>query len=325
VYGDLTNSTEIKNDIFVYHPYYNKNNIRDFLLPITMYFRSLYYKLGNIGANTPNILTNLVSGSSDNVNKHLINIINNISDIIIKTNPSQYNPVQIYLNEPSPIIKTPFILQQADDQYIQSLFSLPYFNGISDKSKKLIYFIESLNKISWKLITGYNEVSNVELHDDTFSNPDDFNNLHNIIKKIYLKLPSIYTNITCDNNECLFDNIVTKYYLTAKIFDNGGILNKTKLKEYINNKYKKFKNNLENNKNIEIATKDAEIATKKAEIATKDAECDTKIKDILKKEYKLMNDYKQQLDNEAIKYKQELNNEAIKYKHQLDQYYKSKQ
>ena len=115
--------------------------------------------------------------------------------------------------------------------------------------------------------------------------------------------------------------------MNTKIFDNGGILNKNKLKEIINYKYKKFKNNLENNKNAELLTKDKELSNKNAELsnknvelsnknvelANKNVECDTKIKDILKKEYQVMEVYKKQLDNDLIKYKEQLYQDYNRY------------
>ena len=233
VYGNKGNQvnaplSEIKNTTFSVAPTYNKNNIRDFLLPISMYINNRLYTL----------LRNNVNSNGNIINNDRHNNISKIINSITESFMEKIDDIPIYISNIQNPSNPPSLLQYSQLLKIQvhgdpttGIQPNNIYINLSEKSKKFIRFIIEINNHfpsdGW--------VRNIRLHDNTFIT-NIFYNFDKIIKNLYDKINPIFKP-TCNNNDCVLDIDSTKYYMHTSIFDQHGALNKKGYYQYINYVY----------------------------------------------------------------------------------------
>ena len=270
IYGDDTVYSAIKNKHFSVDPTYNKSTLRDFLFPMTILIRELY-----------DILKVIPVSDIDTIDS-ISDIINTLSYIVLKT--KSLIPIKQTDINTSTVNSIP-----GDLSIRTSLDYVSSYSTLKSYSKLFITFIKQVEQTPF-LLKDQN-IRNRELHDDTFNTSSIFNNLDEIIDLIYNKIDSTFKNIFCNDNDCITDSDILKYYINSNSFDYFGILNKKELYKSINKQYSIFIND---NKN--------KIVKLTQEIQTKDNELNIKFEN-----YK--NDLIKEYEKELEKYKDNLNKE----------------
>jgi len=256
LYGDKTPETEMKNHHFTVHPFYNSSNLRDFLF--TTCYNVLY-------------LMELIESTSENSNdnKCASELLNNYTSIIIKNPNINIDDIEIYMNDKNNLSTR--IQKLYRNSIIDDYKNNSNYQNLTNRSKSYLCFLSNLFFRLKQEGQDDLKLRNKYINDKTFDT-GIFYSITEIIDNIYINInPSFKTIPTCNDNDCIIDDKVTKCYL-SEYFMDAGILNKDKYYKYVNDVYKKptvsrnneiqQKDNTIENKNKEIKTKDKEIKTK---------------------------------------------------------------